>query len=138
MLGGAQLGVGGRHQLAVAPGQLEQLLVLGQAREAIAADTGLARAHEFALAAQAQVDLGQAEAVGVLGQRPQARGALGTGGPQEVAQRGVLTAADPAPQLVQLGDPEALGVLDQHQGRIGHVDPDLDHGRRDQDVGGAA
>ena len=37
-------------------------------------------------------------------------------------------AADPAAQLVQLGQPEQVGALDHHQGGVGHVDPDLDHG----------
>ena len=47
----------------------------------------------------------------------------------------MLPPADPPAQLVQLGDPVALGVLDQHHRRVGHVDPDLDHRRRDQHVG---
>ena len=54
---------------------------------------------------------------------------------EQATDRGVLAAADPAAQLVQLRDPEALGVLDQHHGRVGHVDADLDHGRRDQHLG---
>ena len=41
-------------------------------------------------------------------------------------------AADPAAQLVQLRQAEALGVLDHHQRRVRHVDADLDHRRRDQ------
>ena len=49
--------------------------------------------------------------------------------------RRVLAAPDPAAQLVQLGDAEALGTLDHHHRRVGDVDPDLDHGRRDQHVG---
>ncbi len=44
----------------------------------------------------------------------------------------MLAAPDPATQLMQLGDAEALGVLDQHHGRVGHVDADLDHGRGDE------
>ena len=43
-----------------------------------------------------------------------------------------LAAPDPAAQLVELGEAEALGALDDHQRRIGHVDADLDHRRRDQ------
>ena len=41
-------------------------------------------------------------------------------------------AADAPAQLVQLREAEALGVLDHHQRRVGHVDADLDHRRRDQ------
>ena len=43
-----------------------------------------------------------------------------------------VAAPDPAAQLVELGEAEPLGALDDHQRRIGHVDPDLDHRRRDQ------
>ena len=43
-------------------------------------------------------------------------------------------AADAAAQLMQLGEAEALGVLDHHDVGVGHVDPDLDHGRRDEDL----
>ena len=43
-------------------------------------------------------------------------------------------AADAAAQLVELRQPEALGVLDHHHRRVGHVDADLDHRRRDEDV----
>ncbi len=93
---------------------------------------------QLALAAQLQVDLGQAEAVGVLVQRAQPDRARRRRRPDEQAARTVLAAPDPPAQLVQLGDPEALGVLDQHHGRVGHVDPDLDHGRRHQHVGLAA
>ena len=67
-----------------------------------------------------------------VGQRPQPRRALG---PEQQAQRRVLAAADPAAQLVQLGDPVALGVLDQHHRRVGDVDADLDHRGGDEHVG---
>ena len=43
-----------------------------------------------------------------------------------------VAAPDAAAQLVELGEAEALGALDDHQRRVGHVDADLDHRRRDQ------
>ena len=43
-------------------------------------------------------------------------------------------AADPAAQLVQLRQAEALRVLDEHDAGVRHVDPHLDHGGGDQDV----
>jgi hypothetical protein len=46
----------------------------------------------------------------------------------------MLTPPDAAPQLMQLRQPETLGVLDQHDGGIGHIDPDLDHRRGQQDL----
>src|SRR4029079_19784108 len=47
-------------------------------------------------------------------------------------------APDPATQLMQLCQTEALVMLDDHDGGIGHVDPDLDHGGGNQhrDVAG--
>ncbi len=43
-------------------------------------------------------------------------------------------APDPPAQLVQLGEAEPLGVLDHHDARLRHVDADLDHRGRDQDL----
>ncbi len=65
MLGRAQLGVAGDDRLGARARALEQLRVLGQARDAELPEPGLARADQLALLAQSQVDLGQAEAVGV-------------------------------------------------------------------------
>jgi hypothetical protein len=39
---------------------------------------------------------------------------------------------------VQLGKAEALRLLDHHQRGVGHVDADLDHGGRHQQLGRAA
>ena len=47
-------------------------------------------------------------------------------------------APDAAAQLVQLGESEALGVLDHHDGGVRHVDADFDDGRGNQDPGLAA
>src|SRR5918997_5371320 len=49
--------------------------------------------------------------------------------------RWVWPAPDPAPELVELRKPEALGVLYQHHGRIGNVDTYFDHRGRDQHLG---
>ncbi len=42
------------------------------------------------------------------------------------------TSTDPAAQLVQLCEAQALGILDDHQARIGHIHADLDHRGRHQ------
>lgn len=55
--------------------------------------------------------------------RPGRRVASGTAAP--VA--GGTAATDPTAQLVQLCQAQALGVLDDHQAGVGHVDTDLDH-----------
>ena len=46
----------------------------------------------------------------------------------------VRAAADAAAQLVQLRQAEPLGVLDDHDRRVRHVDADLDDRRRHEDV----
>jgi hypothetical protein len=68
----------------------------------------------------------------VLGERLQAPGVRGA---EEQAQRGVLAAADPPAQLVQLGDPVAVGVLHEHHGGVRHVDAHLDDRRGHEHVG---
>ena len=57
---------------------------------------------------------------------------------QQQAVAGRLTPADAAAQLVQLGEAEALGVVDDHDGGFGHVDADFDHGGGDEELGLAA
>ena len=47
---------------------------------------------------------------------------------------GLAAAPDPSAKLVQLGQTEALGALDQHHRGVRHVHADLDDGRRDQHV----
>ena len=109
------------------------------AREAGVAEvagTRLAQARQLALAAHAQVELGQIEAAGVLAERLQA--------PlpelarlrrlEQEAVRLVAAAPDAAAQLVQLREAEAVGVLDHHRRRVRDVDADLDHRRGDEHV----
>ena len=49
----------------------------------------------------------------------------------------MLAAADAPAQLVQLRDPVAIGVLDEHDRGVRDVDADLDHGRGHEHVGAA-
>ena len=44
------------------------------------------------------------------------------------------TAPHPSPQLVELGEPQAFGVVDDHQGCVRHVDAHLDDRGRHQDI----
>ncbi len=44
----------------------------------------------------------------------------------------VSASPDASAQLVQLRQPEPLGMLDHHDRGIGHIDPDLHHRRGDQ------
>jgi hypothetical protein len=43
-------------------------------------------------------------------------------------------APDSSAQLVQLRKAETLGVFDDHQAGVGHIDADFDHCRGDQDI----
>jgi hypothetical protein len=76
---------------------LQQRSIVGQARERKAREARLARAHELPLPTQLEVDLGEAEAIGVVSQRAQPPRLLRT---EQQAQRGVLAAADAPAQLV--------------------------------------
>ena len=46
----------------------------------------------------------------------------------------VRAAADASAQLVQLGEAETFGVLDDHDGGVGNVDADFDDGGGDEDL----
>ena len=111
------------------PGRAPQPGVDGKIREPQRRQAALARAQHLARAAQPEVLLRDLEAV--VGARmtcePRPGGAPSGWAVQQQAGRRPLAAPDPAAQLVQLGEPEALRLLDHDHGRIGHVDPDLDH-----------
>ena len=91
-------------------------------------------AEHLALAAQPQVLLGDAEAVLGLAQdlEPRPRRFAERALVEQQAGRAAGAAPDPAAQLVQLREAEALGVLDHHDRRLGDVDADLDDGGGDQ------
>ena len=76
VLGFGQLGIAGHDLLGVASRPLEQLRVARQLGHPELRQPVLARADELSLAAQLEVDLGELEPVGVLGQRPQPRRVL--------------------------------------------------------------
>ena len=102
-------------------------------------EAGLARAEQFARAAQLQVAAGDLEAVVRAAQHrePLLRERRERRVPEQHAARRLAAAADAAAQLVQLREPHALGILDDHQARVRHVDADLDHRGRDQQADAA-
>ena len=63
-------------------------------------------------------------------------GELGLGIEQD-AMTLMLSATHPPAELVELEEAVALRALDQHHGRVGDVDADLDHRRRDEHVDAA-
>ena len=105
-------------------------------REAEAGRARLAGAEHVALAAQAKVLLGDAEAV--LGRAqdldPRLRRLAERPLVEQEAARPPGAAADPPAQLMELREAEPLGVLDDHDRGLGHVDADLDDRGRDQDA----
>ena len=94
-----------------------------------------ARPEDVALLAQLEVLLGELEPVVRLDDGAQAghRDLVGRIGHQH-AERFDAAAPDPAAELVELGQAEPVGALDDHHRRRRHVDPDLDDRRPDQDV----
>ena len=56
---------------------------------------------------------------------------LGVG--EQQAPRFLGSPSDPAPELMQLGQPESVGALDHHDRGIGNVDADFHHRGGDQD-----
>ena len=109
--------------------------MLRQAGDAEQRHPALPRAQHFAAAPQSQVlfgddesILGAAHDVQSLARRVRQRLAI-----EQDTRRLLCAASDPAAQLVQLRQPEALGMIDDHDGGVRHVDADLDHRGGDQD-----
>jgi hypothetical protein len=90
--------------------------------------------EEVALAADAQVRTGDLEAVASAPEDLEAlERPLPRLGDEDAVAR-ALAPAHPAAELVELREPEPLGVLDDHYGGVGYVDADLDHRGGDQHV----
>ena len=126
----------GEHVVGFAAGDLEDLLVADNVRHAEGGDAGLARAHDLARAADLQVVLGDLEAVVRLLHDPQplARLLRLLVLREEDAVALGRAAPDAPAQLVELREAEALGVLDEHDRGVRHVDADLDDRRRDENL----
>ena len=107
-----------------------------EAGDAEAGQAALPRAEHVAFAAQAQILLGDAEAVFGLAQdgEPRLGGLAERRLVEQQAGRMAGPAADAAAQLVQLREAEALGVLDHHDGGFRHVDADFDHRGGDEQL----
>ena len=104
-------------------GELQKLRVAREHGKAGGEHAALALAEHLARAAQFHVLFGDLKAVRGLGEQAQPLGRLG----DEEAPRSVFSAPHAAAQLVQLGKAEALGVFDDHDAGVGHVDAHFHH-----------
>ena len=99
---------------------------------------GLPGADELPLAADLEVALGELEAVGRGDHRLEPLECrlreLVAVARHEEAVRLLRAPPDAAAQLMELREAEPVGLLDDHDRRVGDVDPHLDHGRRHQHV----
>src|ERR687897_3758349 len=136
-----QVGVGLEAALAVHDGErhltglLHPFAIAAQRRQLQVAAALLPLPHDRALAPQVEVDLGQGEPVGAADQRTQpCLGLRRLGLADQVAPRPLAPPAHAAPELVELGDAEAVGIEDHHDGGVGDVDAHLDHRRGHQHV----
>src|SRR5262245_13195303 len=120
MLGRAQLTIGGDDRGGLLPRFLEDREVARKVGRAELGEARLPRAEELAVAAQLEVDLRDPKAVVGLGHRAHAapRILAEPAAREQDAVRLPLAATDPAAQLVQLREAEALGVLDEHHARV--------------------
>ena len=130
-----EIGIAGQRKPRLVARRLQQRFVLGQPRHAKLRQAALPRAEHLAAAAKLQIFLGDDEAVlGALHHiEPRLRRLRQRLAVEQDAGGLRRAATDTASQLMELRKPEALGMLDDHDGRIRHVDADLDHRGRHQD-----
>src|SRR5689334_20676595 len=92
---------------------LDQRQVLGQIAKAKRRQTALLLAEQFAWAAQLQIFLGNAKTIRCFLQCAETLAGLGRfDGGQKDAVGIVRAPADPASELMKLGQPKLLGILD--------------------------
>src|SRR5205814_5537085 len=89
---------------------------------------------EISHSPQPQVGTGNLEAVISFDEDSQPPVCLFADVAEQNAIRRFRAAADPATQLMELRQPEALGVFDEHHRRIGDVYAHFDHGGGDEDI----
>src|SRR5690606_23537369 len=111
----------------------EEVEVRVEACPAESGEAGLSGTEEVTLTADAEVLLSDAKSILGAGEDAEAFAPVPMIGHQN-AVAGFCSAADPPPQLVELGEPEAFGVLNHHHGSVRHVDPHLHHRRCDEQI----
>ena len=111
-----------------AAGDFEEIFVADGVGDVEAEVAGLAGAEKFAGAAEEEIGFGDFEAVGGAdhGFEAGARFFRHADGADQDAVGFGGAAADASAELVELGQAEAFGVLDDHGGGVGDVDADFD------------
>ena len=95
----------------------------------------LARAKKLTWATELEVDFGQSEAIASLFHGAEAfRCDLAVAVTHEDAVAFVLATTHPTTELVELGQPKAVGAFDHHGGGVGDVDAHFDDGGRHQNI----
>jgi len=123
------------HRENLAPRLREPREVPERVRHAQGRQAALARAEEIARASRLEVFFRDEEAVGRLLEHGEAAAGFRRRGlaDHEGAPGSAMAAADAAPELMELGEAERLGVLDDHERRLRDVDADFHHRRRHED-----
>ena len=132
---GGEFGVAANDQTSVITGRCNQIAMRTQdIGEDVVGKPGLLEAKRVTPAAQFQISLGDQEPVASAPQNVEAllRGLRQGRIVEENTGALLATSPDPPAQLVQLGQAETFGLLDDHDGGVGYIDTHLDDGRGDQ------
>src|SRR5574341_682111 len=134
--GVAELGIPGDDGDGLLPRLLEDPGIAEEVGRAELRQPRLSRAEELARTPELQVHLGDLEPV--AGRRHRADASLRLLGEAAAREKDAVrlprAAPDAPAQLMELREPEPLGVLDEHDRRVGHVDAHPDHRRADEEV----
>ena len=133
---GLQAGIGLGDFLGHGPGPLQHVAIVGEAGQGEIGQARLTGSQHLARPPQAQVHLGNLKAV--AGAHQQFQALAGQHVAAVVDQQtvgGGRPPAHPAAQLVQLGQAEALGMVDQHHAGLGNIHTYLHHRGAHQHLG---
>jgi hypothetical protein len=136
VLHGFVLGGIGAEGESFAAGEFEEFFIAQRVGDVEAQIAGLAGAEKFAGAAEEEIGFGDFETVGGAHHGFEAgTGFVGHAERGDEDAMGFLRAAADAPaKLVELGEAEALGVLDDHDGGVWDIDADFDDGSGNEDL----
>lgn len=130
MLDPPELGIVLKERIRIDPGMRQELSVGRQIPDPQTHDTVLCGADDISGPPEPQVLLGDIESAIMSLEDLEPGGRFARKIVRDGDAEGfVLTTADAAPELMQLRQTESIGVLDDHERCVGHVDTDLDDHR---------